>query len=60
MNPYTPFHEKQEDLPQIAGCSMCDVVCRFDFLGGNGAVFKKKCCKKYKRKGRHCKSCPKL
>lgn len=42
----------------MAGCALCDTECRFDAFGGN-VVFKKKCCKKYKRKGEHCKSCPK-
>lgn len=49
---------KTEDLPKMPGCSFCDVECRSAGFGGN-MVFKKKCCKKYKRKGEHCKSCPK-
>lgn len=55
-----PYHSdtKIEDLPKMAGCALSDVEWRFDNVGGN-IVFKKKCCKKYKRKGEHCKSCPK-
>jgi|GEM_PF-5953574 len=51
--------EKTMDLPRNMGCSMCDSECRSGMLGGSNMVFKKKCCKKYKRKGEHCKSCPK-
>jgi predicted transcriptional regulator len=29
------------------------------FVNEDSCVFKK-CCKKYKKKGRHCKKCPKL
>ena len=30
-----------------------------DIISSEECVFKK-CCKKYKKKGRHCKKCPKL
>ncbi len=31
---------------------------RRDRQGDNGRELKEKCCEKYKKKGRHCKSCP--
>ena len=59
VNFFNQQDQKTEDLPQHIGCSLCDATCRFGDTNGN-MVFKKKCCKKYKRKGHHCKSCPKL
>jgi hypothetical protein len=53
---------KKTDLkfPEISeGLGFCGGECRFGDSPA-GAVFKKKCCKKYKRKGRHCRGCPKL
>ena len=43
-----------------------DADCNVRFLGDNPGMVNrdecifKKCCKKYKRKGRHCRKCPKL
>lgn len=31
-----------------------------DLLGEEVTCKKKNCCKKYKRKGKHCKKCPKI
>ena len=36
-----------------------DPMDRENLMSGHECVFKK-CCKKYKKKGRHCKKCPKL
>ena len=42
-----------------SGCSACDFS--FDLDGGIMALSKKKkCCKKYKKKGKACKNCPKV
>lgn len=42
----------------IEDCGFCPLVSLFDKEGCDMA--RKKCCKKYKTKGRHCKKCPKI
>lgn len=39
--------------------SFDDLSHKQNMMVAHDCVFKK-CCKKYKRKGRHCKKCPKL
>tara|TARA_Y100001949_G_C15941710_1_gene310501 strand:+ start:236 stop:391 length:156 start_codon:yes stop_codon:yes gene_type:complete len=51
MNKETPIEEQgfQSFNPFDKGSMMESTECVF-----------KKCCKKYKKKGRHCKKCPKI
>ncbi len=50
MNVFTPLIDSNEHLDWLDKPGMvCTDECCF-----------KKCCKKYKKKGRHCKKCPKL
>jgi len=51
--------EKEQEYTLPQGFIFCGCEVRFS-LTGNQEVYKKKCCKKYKSKGRQCKSCPKL
>lgn len=43
----------QSDLPEFPLFAKCEVT--FECCGK-----KKNCCKSYKKKGKHCKKCPKL
>lgn len=49
----------REDLYEGGDQLSFDLFDKKDLAGSEECVFKK-CCKKYKKKGRHCKKCPKL
>lgn len=47
-----------EQLPGLDSFSPLEKLGRY--IPADDACAFKKCCKKYKKKGRHCKKCPKL
>ena len=46
-------------VEQLSEEENIDISFRVSILVQHECVFKK-CCKKYKKKGKHCKKCPKL
>lgn len=52
------MEEIQTVQQSLNDCGFCPLVSLFDKDGCQ--VIRKDCCKKYKKKGRHCKKCPKL
>ena len=51
------MEENQIPITPVDDCGFCPLISLFDKEGCD--MNRKKCCKKYKKKGKHCKSCPK-
>jgi len=51
------------NLSEVSACSLVETEEKFftknSFIGCAFACDLKKCCKAYKKKGKHCKKCPK-